>query len=225
MQNNSKIILLVLMFIIVFSFVRVEKMTASTCQNKSGREKMNCLKNHINNVLDPDNKYYRYHNGNPRFGAGPIKSLNGKITHFENMITAFNNASNELSKYCAGMTDNNPKIKCREDRLGSDEDEETHHNEIVAAGGNSCKTMKPYHRCFKHIVWAKNTGSISNPNWYKGTDTKGKPYQLSKNSTTKDFQNHLFKQGEYWTQDARGDGKCPVSTPCYANGEKSQIQK
>ena len=103
------------MFIIVFSFVGVEKMTEVVCGNQYDNAKKICLKNHIDNVLDPDDKYYMYVNGKPKYGAGAVSGVNGKITHFQNMINAFNTAkadSNEGAKYCAGMTDNQPKIDC-----------------------------------------------------------------------------------------------------------------
>ena len=87
----------------------------AVCLNKQGNVKKKCLKDHINLVLDPNNIYYRYVRGNPRYGAGPLKTLDGKITHFQNMINAFNTAEtegNEAGKYCAGMTNNKPKDEC-----------------------------------------------------------------------------------------------------------------
>ena len=112
MQNNSKIIFIVFLFIIVFSFVGVEKMTEANCDALNGNAKKTCLKNHIGNVLDPDDKYYMYVNGKPKFGAGAVSGVNGKNAHFQAMINAFNAASNEGAKYCAGMIDNQLKIDC-----------------------------------------------------------------------------------------------------------------
>ena len=92
------------------------------------------------------------------------------------------------------------------------------------ANSTSCYTMPKSDPCYKHIEWAKANAN-KNLNWYTGQDTNGNPYQLTNDSSTKDFQKHLFKQGAHWTQDARGGEKCPVSTPCYDQGEASQIQK
>ena len=89
------------------------------CGDKTGNAKKTCLKNHIDLVLDPDDKYYRYHNGNPRYGAGPVSGVDGKIAHFQAMITAFNAAkaaNKEGEKYCAGMADNKPKKLCLEEK-------------------------------------------------------------------------------------------------------------
>ena len=82
--------------------------------------------------------------------------------------------------------------------------------------------MTELHPCYRHISWGKQNAN-SNLHYYIGTDTNGTQYQLTNGSTTKDFQNSIFKQGAHWTQDARGTNKCPVIKPCY-NGETSQIE-
>ncbi len=95
----------------------IEKMsTQNICQNEENDErKMFCLINHIKKKIDPDQKYYRYINKQPRYGAGG-KSTQDKITHFEDMINAFKGATSEKDKYCAGMAENRHKYSCLQDK-------------------------------------------------------------------------------------------------------------
>ena len=139
------------------------------CSSVSGNVKKKCLKDHINLVLDPNNKYYRYVGGKPSYGAGPLKTLDGKITHFQNMINAFNTAEtegNEAGKYCAGMTDNKHKILCLKNHIDNNLDPNDKYYRHVGGkpryGAGPLKTLDGKITHFQNMITAFNIAKATN---------------------------------------------------------------